>query len=90
MEYFIGFLKPRNSTLWNAIQPSEKWGSWRRVFAKNRGLTPKCRSGQKKSPLFGGLESIFLEEDRGDRKHDAASHKNRPMMFHDDSHSCGA
>jgi hypothetical protein len=46
--------------------------------------------GQKKSPLFGGLESIFLEEDRGDRKHDAASHKNRPMMFRDERHSPGA
>jgi hypothetical protein len=46
--------------------------------------------GQKKSPLVGGLESIFLEEDRGDRKHCAAAHKNRPMMFRDERHPPGA
>jgi hypothetical protein len=47
-------------------------------------------NGEKKSPLFGGLESIFLEEDRGDRKHCAATHKNRPMMFRDERHPRGA
>jgi hypothetical protein len=45
---------------------------------------------QKKSPLVGGLESIFLEEDRGDRKQCAALHKNRPMMFRDERHPPGA
>jgi hypothetical protein len=57
---------------------------------KNGGESRPKPQGQKKSPLFGGLESIFLEEDRGDRKHDAASHKNSPMTFHDDSHPCDA
>jgi hypothetical protein len=47
-------------------------------------------AGRKKSPLVGGLESIFLEEDRGDRNHDAASQQNRPMMFRDGSHPAGA
>ena len=46
--------------------------------------------GRKKSPLFGGLESIFLEEDRGDRKHDAALRHFRPMMSGDSSHPDGA
>jgi hypothetical protein len=57
---------------------------------KNGGKIGREAEGQKKSPLFGGLESIFLEEDRGDRNHDAASHNVRPMMFHDDSHPPGA
>jgi hypothetical protein len=61
--------------------------SCRKDFAPKRALTPNL--GQKKSPLLGGLESIFLEENRGDRKHDAARHKNRPMTIHDDSHSPG-
>jgi hypothetical protein len=46
--------------------------------------------GIKKKPAVGGLESIFLEEDRGDRKHDAASHNNRPMIVRDSGYLPGA
>jgi hypothetical protein len=73
-------LDGRNPTSWNGIQPSEKWP----------GLAGAKWMGEKKSPLFGGPESIFLEEDRGDRKHDAASRHFRPMMSGDSSHPDGA
>jgi hypothetical protein len=56
------------------------------MAAIGRGKT----DGQKKSPLRERAESIFLEEDRGDRKHDAASQQNSPMMFRDGSHPDGA
>jgi hypothetical protein len=42
---------------------------------KNGAGSGPGAEGRKKSPLVGGLESIFLEEDRGDRKHYAALHK---------------
>jgi hypothetical protein len=57
---------------------------------KNGRVCPGKTNGRKKSPLSSGLESIFLEEDRGDRKHCAASHKNSPMTFGDERHSPGA
>jgi hypothetical protein len=57
---------------------------------KNGGDLPGKTDGRKKSPLSSGLESIFLEEDRGDRKHCAAPHKNSPMMFGDERYPPGA
>jgi hypothetical protein len=44
----------------------------------------------KKKPAVGGLESIFLEEDRGDRNHDAALHNTRPMIVRDSGYLPGA
>jgi hypothetical protein len=57
---------------------------------KNGRVCPGKTNGRKKSPLSSGLESIFLEEDRGDRKHCAASHKNSPMTFGDERYPPGA
>jgi hypothetical protein len=57
---------------------------------KNGRVWPGKTDGRKKSPLSSGLESIFLEEDRGDRKHCAALHKNSPMTFGDVRHPPGA
>jgi hypothetical protein len=90
MEYSSHLLKARYSTSWNVIQLREKCGE--RLGILPLGWCQKTGSdpGKKKSPLFGGLESIFLEEDRGDRKHCAAMHKNRPMMFRDERHPPGA
>jgi hypothetical protein len=57
---------------------------WQRVHVRCR------RTTGKKKPADERAESIFLEEDRGDRNHHAAMHKFRPMMFRDGSHPLGA
>ena len=54
------------------------------------GENGNAKRMDKKKPAVGGLESIFLEEDRGDRKHDAASHNNRPMIVRDSGYLPGA
>jgi hypothetical protein len=60
--------------------------STRRPDPGKGGKQGDAKRMDKKKPAFGGLESIFLEEDRGDRKHDAAAHKKSPMTFRDDCH----
>jgi hypothetical protein len=46
-----------------------------------------CGGGAKKKPASGKrAESISLEENRGDRKHDAASPQIRPIYISNDSH----
>jgi hypothetical protein len=67
---------PHRGTLFSRVKNGLDW--------------PGQNGRQKKSPLRERAESIFLEEDRGDRKHDAASHKNRPMTFRDGRHPAGA
>jgi hypothetical protein len=52
LEYPGRLAQVKNPTMWNGIQPSEKWPD----LAGQNGWT------KKKSPLSSGLESISLEE----------------------------
>jgi hypothetical protein len=72
---------PHRGTLFSRV----KNGAPRR--ADRRGRTQGKRYAKrldKKKPAVGGLESISLEEDRGDRNHHGALHQNGPMIIRDD------
>jgi hypothetical protein len=56
----------------------------RRPAMEQDGKKWNAKRMDKKKPAVGGLESIFLEEDRGDRNDDGALHQNGPMIIHDD------
>jgi hypothetical protein len=58
----------------------------REVVAERLQMGPVVPCGQKKSPLGGGLQTIFLEENSGDRCNYVAAPDMCPISFLDTSH----
>jgi hypothetical protein len=51
------------------------------------GALPGQAAGTKKKPAFGGLQTIILEENSGDRCNYAAPPHIRPILNFDNSYS---
>jgi hypothetical protein len=78
---------PHRGTLFSRVKNAAPSRADRRGRKQENG---DAKRRNKKKPAGRGLESIFLEEDRGDRNHDAASHHNRPMIVRDSGYPPGA